>query len=540
MSTVLYEGNEQHEMKRYSTMKHAVRFLATLLVIVVGADFSTGSELTKPIRVATGLVEGVANQENDVVSFKGIPYAAPPVGHLRWREPQSPVKWEGVRKADKFGAQCTQPPGNSGVLPWSIRTPRDLAQKSYSEDCLFLNVWTPVKSAADKLSVMVYIAPGSFSGEGLAKKGIIVVTLNHRLGIVGGMGHPELTKESPHHLSGNYGMLDMIAALQWVRNNIAAFGGDPAKVTIAGYSVGSTTVHHLTSSPVAKGLFRGAICMSFPYEYLMAPHKVGGVWQKEQEGLKFAAVKKAVSIEDLRKIPAEDLVANDPAVNGFTRSVLGSAFCLDGWALPKEYPDALDKGLESDVPTLTGFTADDFGPPAKYSKTTVASFTAKVSHIFEGQKEAFRKLYPATTDQEARDMEKLAQLEYRMSTVFYWAKKRAKKAKTPAYTYIFEQAIPCKDHPEFGAFHTSDLVYEFNNLKTLDHPWTEDDRLVADQVSTYWANFVKAGNPNGENLPAWAPFDPGIPVTMALGAKMGSRRIAGKERLSFYRDLLEK
>ncbi len=526
-----------------------IMFTLAALLFVAGAGLAADADLSKPVQVESGLVQGVPNPENDVVAFKGIPYAAPPVGNLRWREPQPPLKWEGVRKADKFGPQCAQPHGGPRALPYSLMTRRDSESATYSEDCLFLNVWTPARSAGDKLPVLVYFYSGTTPGEGLARKGILVVTLNHRIGIIGGMGHPELTKESPHHLSGNYGMLDMIAALQWVHTNIAAFGGDPAKVTIAGYSVGSTCVHHLTTSPVAKGLFRGVICMSFPYDYLTASHKVGNVWQKEQEGLKFAAAKKAKSIADLRNMSADDLFASDPAVGDFTRAVLGSALCLDGWALPTEYPVALDKGLASDVPTLTGITADDSPgcPPVGYLKTSVASFAKDVPKVFGENREAFTArqdaylaLCPVTTDQEARETLKRAQLEYRMSTVFYWAKRRAAKATTPVYTYLFEQAIPCKEHPEFGAFHTSDLAYEFNNLKTLDHPWTEDDRRVAEQVSSYWANFVKTGNPNGENLPEWKAFDASNPTTMVLGAKPGPRAIAGKERLGFYRDLLEK
>jgi len=227
-------------------------------------------------------------------------------------------------------------------------------------------------------------------------------------------------------------------------------------------------------------------------------------------------------------------------VGTFTRNCLGGGVNTDGWAFPLAYPAALDKGLESDVPTLTGITTDDFGPPANQLKTTVATFNAKVPKMFEGRAADFRSLYPATTDHEACEMEKLAQIEYRLSSVFYWAKRRAKTARTSVYTYFFEQAIPWPEHPEFGAFHSSDLVYEFNNLNKLQRPWSLADRRIADEVSSYWVNFVKTGNPNGGNLPDWAPFNPDKPSTMALGINSGPRQIATKERLGFYRDLLEK
>jgi para-nitrobenzyl esterase len=520
--------------------------LAALLLVAPEAGLAADLDLHKPIRTDTGLLEGVANQQGDVVAFKGIPYAAPPIGKLRWREPQPPAKWEGVRKADKFGASCTQPTGPT-PLPWSILGP---GESDCSEDCLFLNVWTPAKSTEDKLAVLFFIHGGAFikgsgsgtvfNGEGLARKGIIVVTVNYRLGFFDGLGHPLLTKESPHHVCGNYGMLDLIAALRWVHDNIAAFGGDPSAVTIAGQSSGSMAAHYLTTSPLAKGLFRGLIAVSFGYDFLLNRNSVGGVWQKEQEGLKFAAAKKANSLEELRAIPALDLLAQDPAIGRFTRGCLEGGVTTDGWAFPLVYPAALDKGLASDVPTLTGLTADDYGPPAKYSHTTLASFTSKVPKAFEEKKDAFLALYPATTDQEAREMAKQAQVEYQMASVFYWAKRRAKTAKTPVYTYFFPQVLPWPEHPEYGAFHSSDLVYEFNNLKRLDRPWTKDDWRVAEEVSSYWVNFVKTGNPNGANLPLWKPFDADGFSTMALGAESGPRPITAKERAGFYRDLFEK
>jgi len=490
----------------------------------------------KPIQVESGLLQGVASSENDIVAFKGIPYAAPPVGDLRWREPQPALKWEGIRKADAFGASCVQPASPSGKQPAAM-----------SEDCLFLNIWTPAKSADDKLAILFFIhggagffGSGNMDAEGLAKKGIIVITVNYRLGLFAGMGHPALTAESPHHVCANYGMLDLIAALRWVQSNIAAFGGDPAKVTLAGHSSGACAMHYLLTSPVAKGLFRGAIGVSFPYDYLTKPNRIPFVRQKEENGMEFARIKNAKTLADLRRISALDFIANDPALATAKLIHLPSGIARDGWAFPLAYPDALNTGLQSDVPTMTGHTADDFGPPAKYMKTTVASFAGSLPPLPADKKEAFQALCHVTTDQEAREMAKTLQIEQMLCSIARWAKWRAKTAQTPVYTYIFEQVKPNPEHPEKGAAHGSDLAYEFNSLKSENLPWTPEDRRVADQVSSYWANFVKTGNPNGADLPHWEPFNADNPTTMVLGANMGPRPIAGKERWGFYRDLLEK
>jgi para-nitrobenzyl esterase len=525
----------------------------TVLVALLLAPLSAlhAVEWRKPLRIESGLVQGSIDGTGEVVAFKGIPYAAPPVGGMRWREPQPAAKWDGVRKADPFGASCPQP-FSTGAPPYT----EEFAMRGpMSEDCLFLNVWAPAKPATDPLAVMVYIHGGSgtrgsgsipvYDGESLARKGIIVVTVNFRLGILGGMGHPQLSQESPHKVCGNYGMLDMIAALKWVRANIAAFGGDPEKVTLCGQSSGAHAVHSLTTSPLAKGLFRGVIAVSFPYDYLTKQHAIGNVWQKEQQGLKFAAAKKAGSIGELRKIPAADLFAEDPAVEPFTRAALGGGVNTDGWAFPVDYPKALDQGLVADVPTLTGITADDFGPPARMLKTTVASFGADLPSVFGQKREAFVEIKDAyltlclvSTDAEARAMAKRAEQEYRMASIHAWAAWRAKTVKAPVYTYLFDHAIPWPEHPEFGAFHSSDLVYGFCNLAKLKRPWTDTDRRVADQVSNCWVNFVKTGNPNGDGLPEWKAFAASSPATMNLGAQPGMRAIADEPRLRLYLQVL--
>jgi para-nitrobenzyl esterase len=524
-----------HGCSRMSKANLAHLALLLVLPIPLGAAWA---DVHAPVRIEAGLVQGSPNPENTVVAFKGIPYAAPPVGDLRWREPQPAAPWGGIRGATNFGASCTQPPSPSGKRPAAM-----------SEDCLFLNVWTPARTAQDKLAVLFFIhggaglyGSGNMHGEELAKKGILVVTLNYRLGLFAGMGHPELSAESPHHVCGNYGMLDIIAALSWVQRNIASFGGDPGRVTIAGQSSGANNVHYLTTSPAAKGLFHGAIAVSFPYDYLMKPHTIPFVRQKEENGVAFAKMSGAASLDDLRRLPATDLAAAGPAVAQAKLHHLASAVARDGWFLPQAYRDALDKGLASDVPTLTGFTADDFGPPASKLKTTVATFAAEVASLFGERREAFLAkredllaLCPVTTDQEARETAKRLQAEYRMATVFDWALRRAKTAKTPVYTYIFEHAASS----ERGAFHGSDLAYWFNDVSDADRTWTEEDRRVADVASSYWANFVKTGNPNGDSLPAWARFSADTPSTQGLGTHAGPRPLAGKERSDFYRDLLD-
>ncbi len=523
-----------------------------LSFIFHGTILSFASDVQTTVQIETGLVEGVTNQEGSVIVFKGIPYAAAPIGDLRWREPQPAHKWDGVRRADTWGAACVQPA--SSLLP--PYTAEFASTTPTSEDCLFLNIWAPVGPTLEHHAILFYIHGGSgtrgsgsvsiYDGEELARKGIIVVTVNFRLGIFSGMGHPELTKESPNRTCGNYGMLDLIAALRWVQANIASFGGNPEKVTICGQSSGSVAMHYLTTSLVAKGLFRSAIGVSFPYDYLTKRHAIGNVWQKEQEGLKFAVAKNMRSIDELRQIPASELIADDPAVGSFTRNCLSGSPNIDGWSFIDKYPEALDKGLASDVPTLTGMTADDFGPPAEFMYTTVKNFRITVPSLFGERKQAFEKhqadfltKYPVMSDQDARQLAKQIQIEYRLFDIAHWVKRRSRTAKTPVYSYLFEKAIPWPQQPRFGAFHSSDLVYWFNNLKQLDRPWTDVDRRIADEASSYWVNFVKTGNPNGKGLPEWLPADENRPVTMVLNPTSGARELADAERLAFYLSLNE-
>lgn len=472
------------------------------------------ADLTQPVRIESGLIQGFPSATKDVVSFKGIPYAAPPVGRLRWREPQPPLSWEGVRKADAFGSICPQNRfGTSSPAPDS------------SEDCLFLNIWAPAGATGEKLPILFFVhggmyqfGSGNMCGEGMARQGIIFVSVNCRLGNFNSMGHPELTKESPLKSSGNYGSLDLIAALKWIQRNIAAFGGDPAKVTISGQSTGAGNVHYLTTSPLAKGLFRGLIAISFPYDFLMKPDAIGTMGQAEQGGLSLAKSKGLKTLDDLRRIPVTDLLKGGGGPN------YGSP------VYPANYPKTLETGLVSDVPTLTGMTWDDFGPPAKYDLYTDMSwFNKQVARKCPPERlDEVLAQYPAKTDAEAREMWKTVGNEIRMADIFHWAKRRAATAKTPVYTYMFTQAQPMK--PKEGASHGSDLYYMFNDVSDPEKHWRAEDRKVAAQVSSYWVNFVRTANPNGPNLPQWKAFDAGDPSTMFLGSESSFRPIAKSQK----------
>ncbi len=490
-----------HALLPYTDRTWRVARLLLPLVFLVLASTASAVDLARPVRIESGLLQGVPDPATNVVSFKGVPYAAPPVGDLRWREPQPPLPWNDVRVADRFGAICPQ-------LTFGSDTPASGA----SEDCLFLNLWAPAKADEEKLPILLFVhggmyqfGSGNLNGDGLAKKGIIFITVNCRLGRFCSTGHPELTKESPLKACANYGSLDLIAALQWIQRNIAAFGGDPTRVTISGQSTGASNVHYLTASPLAKGLFHRLIAISFPYEFLMKPDAIGTQWQAEQGGLALAKAHGFTSLRELRGLPVTELLKGGGGPTYATA------------VYPQNYPTALRAGLVSDVPTLTGMTVDDFGPPAKFDPYTDLSwFKKRIARKCPADKlDQVLAQYPAKTDAEARAMWKLVGNEFRMADIFYWAKERAKTAKTPVYTYLFTHAQA--QEPEKGAYHGSDLFYEFNDVYDPGKRWSDVDRRVAEQVSSYWVNFVRTGDPNGTGLAPWKAFDATDPSTMHLG-----------------------
>jgi para-nitrobenzyl esterase len=503
-------------------MKYFATSVSCLVVFVLFV--APAAAINGTVKVESGVLAGTT-LPSGIRVFKGIPYAAPPVGELRWRPPQPPAKWDGVRQADKFSDSCMQVLQRSRN-PW---TKEFMAQNDASEDCLCLNVWTGVKGASEKRPVLVWIHGGAFyegsgeiityDGEELAKKGLVVVTINYRLGIFGFFTHPELTKESPQHASGNYGLHDVVAALEWIQKNIAAFGGDPSRVTIAGQSAGAAAVHTLTASPLAKGLFHRAIAESGS----SVVRRTRDLSESEKDGVKWAETKGITTLKELRAKAAADLM-------GGTR--FGPV--VDGWFLPADTAAIFASGKQNDVPTMTGLTADEGSAAPTYGKLKAEEFAKQAQPRFGAQGEAFLKLYPSNDQAQSGLSQKQSARDQGLVSMYLWASERAKTSKAKAYTYYFTRGIPWPEHPEFGAFHTGDVPYFFANLKHLNRPWETMDRKLADTVSSYWINFAKTGNPNGKGLPNWPAFDAAQQITMELGEKTGARPVAETEKLSFF------
>ena len=400
---------------------------------------ATAGALAAQVRTAAGLVEGATDQTTGVRSFLGVPFAAPPVGDLRWRPPQPPAAWEGVRKATSFGPRCMQAPIFGDMI----------FRDEVSEDCLYLNVWTPARSADDRLPVMVWIYGGGFQagsaseprqdGSHMAQKGVVVVSFNYRLGIFGFFAHPELTAESPHKASGNYGLLDQVAALEWVRKNIAAFGGDPGNVTIFGESAGSFSVSALMASPLAKGLFEKAIGESGAFftagSQTLAPKDLAA---SEAAGEKFAQSAGAASLAELRAKPADAVL--QAAIKGqwFSPNV-------DGYMLPTDAYAIFSAGRQNDVPLLAGWNADEVRGSVTLAKekTTAASFSAKVKQRFGEDASAILEAYPASTDAQA--LESAASLASDLFigySTWKWVEMQKATGHSPVFVYSFDRKIP--------------------------------------------------------------------------------------------------
>jgi para-nitrobenzyl esterase len=502
-------------------------FLASL---AMSARIQLAAAIEQPVRLDSGLVSGTAANP-DVHVFRGIPYAAAPTGKLRWRAPQPVAHWDGVRAADQFGTICTQPAPRSGAPP------------KMSEDCLFLNVWTAAKSAGDKRPVMVWIHPGGyttgsgstpgFDGAALAKKGVIVVTMNYRLGIFGFFSHPELTKESDRGGSGNYALMDQAAALQWVQANIAGFGGDPNRVTVFGNSAGSSSIANLMGSPQAKGLFQRAIGQSGAWMGLSIG-KTRTLAEAEQDGLTIAGAMQARTVADLRAIPAADLL----------KAGRGGGPVVDGWFIPEDVGAAFAEGKQNDVPLLDGSNQDE--GTFFLQSTTAAKYVERARNRFGDQADAFLKLYPAGSDEEANASQLAAFRDELAFVMRIWTRAQTRTGHSNAYLYYFTHQPPppvsasVRGALGTGATHGSEAQYIFQNLLP-PRAWTDPDARVSETLSSYWVNFAANGDPNGNGLAKWPAYDDrksAGPMVLGDQAEVGSAPNAAQ--LAFFEALYEK
>lgn len=486
--------------------------------LLVGVLCAGGARAADEVTVENGKLQGTTNADHSVRMFKGIPFAAPPIGDLRWKPPQPAANWSGVRQADKFGPACLQT-NVFGDIYFRDAQP--------SEDCLNLSIWIPAKAGSAKLPVIVWFYGGGFvagsnsepryDGENLAKKGVIIVDPNYRLGVFGFFSHPELSKESGRNSSGNYGLLDQVAALQWVVKNIAAFGGDPQNITIAGESAGSLSVSALMASPLSRKLFQKAIGESgafFP-SGPSAGMQLKPVVETEQLGVKFAESVGAKSLAEMRAKPGDELLQAAAKQNrGF-----GFGPNIDGYFLTTDALTIYTQGAQSHVPLLAGWNADEgkmFVLMAP-QKPTAKSFAEQASARFGDQAGEFLKLYPATTDQEALiSAEALAGDDFIAFSTWKWVDMQRKTDASPVYEYRFEQ-VPAVKHgamigpipaAEAGARHACEIEYVFQTLKSqAGVPWTDEDFKVSDAMASYWVNFAKTGNPNSSGLPDWPKYD---------------------------------
>ena len=463
------------------------------------------AQVPKPVRTQAGLVQGTV--ENGITVYRGIPFGAPPVGDLRWQAPQPPAPWKGVKDTDKFAPACMQIPIVMPAL--------GIESVPVSEDCLYLNVWTPAKSPKDKLAVMVWIYGGGFSGGGtslsqyggmnLAKKGVVFVSIAYRVSVFGFLAHPELSAEQHGH-SGNYGLLDQIAGLKWVERNIARFGGDPHRVTIFGESAGGISVSMLAASPLARGLFSGAISESGGN---FAPARRDGeggenmvsLATAEHSGAALLAKLDVKSIADARKLPAEVLLkAGGPGPGGTWPN-------FDGYVLPGDQYDLYKAGRLNDTPVLIGWNADEgalFVPTAAQN-----SYLASIHSGYGDYADKILSVYPADSDAAAlRSARDIARDTLFGWNTWSWARLQSQAGKGKVFVYYFSHRPPYPDTPQFkdwGASHGSELSYVFGNFSSTMSP-TAADKAMAEQVSSYWVNFAKTGDPNGSGLPAWPAF----------------------------------
>lgn len=480
--------------------------LLLLLAVTLTVPIAVDAESAPQVKTETGIVEGRA--KGPVHAFLGIPYAAPPIGELRWKPPAPPEKWSGVRKATEFGARCMQ-----GRL-FADMVFRD---RGPSEDCLTLNVWAPAKWKA-KLPVMLWIYGGGFAaggtseprqdGRNLAKRGVVVVSMNYRLGVFGFFVHPGLAEESGKGAAGNYGLLDQVAALEWVQRNVAAFGGDPGNVTIFGESAGSFSVSALMASPLARGLFHKAIGESGAAFYSHGlPFKT--LEEREPEDLTFAESALGVkTVAELRKVSAQTVLeASLKKREG--QGDLRFSPVVDGYLLLESVPALFAQDRQNDVSLLAGWNRDE-GNSSVSEKMTIADLKTRAQKEFGARDEEFLRLYPGRSDEEARrSLEDFAGDQFIAWSTWKWMEAQKTTGRSPVYRYRFDFAVPAdlKNHHAAAAYHSAEIEYVFGQLDWKDLPWRTEDWALSTQLQNYWVNFAHQGDPNGVGLPKWPAYE---------------------------------
>jgi para-nitrobenzyl esterase len=499
-------------------------FMAACLLTAANAQNKT--TLAKTVN---GTVEGLVDSAG-VRNFKGIPFAQPPVGDLRWKAPQPVINWQGVRKAYKFGPRAMQLP---------LFGDMNFRSDGMSEDCLYLNVWTPAKSGNEKLPVLVYFYGGGavagdgseprYDGENMAQRGIVSVTMNYRLGVFGFLSLPELTSESPYHGSGDYAYLDQNAALKWVKDNIAAFGGDPNRVTIAGESAGSSSVSVQVASPLTKGLFAAAIGESGA---TVGTSRAVPQADAEQIGLKFESGLSKNSLAELRAIPAEELLQATAKAGRFPVTI-------DGYFLPKTPQDIYEAGEQSHVPMLAGWNSAEVGYSALLGKDepTLDNYKKAVEKAYGDKAQQVLDAFPAATDADvALAATALASDRFIAYNTWKWIDLQSKTGGKPVYRYWYARPRPAmtaamgdatpglaggvvkgngtgqtnKVQPVLGASHSSEIEYALGNLYSNKvYQWSADDYKVSKTMQAYFENFIKKHDPNGPGLPKWGTIQDG-------------------------------
>jgi para-nitrobenzyl esterase len=536
-------------------MKRKGYLFGLLCLLTISAMAQTNNDFSVQTTVENGVIEGNYDTKTGVQKYFGIPFAKPPVGELRWKAPQPLDNWKGVKETKKFGPR-----------PMQKIIFGDMGSRSngLSEDCLYLNVWTPAKRNTKGLPVLLYYFGGGnsagdgseprYDGEAMARKGIVVVTCNYRLNIFGFLAHPELSAEAPYKASGNYGMLDQSAALKWVRKNIEAFGGDPTKITLAGESAGSVAVSMQMSSPLSRNLIAGAIGESGAgINPTMSPVTLA---DGEKMGVDFVKKAGVTTIKQLRALPARDIYEL------FDESkMFGFPIVIDGYFLPKTLPDIFAAKEQAQVPLLLGWNSAEVsgmafiqGQPYKEEH-----YVAKVKQAYPNHHEEVVKLYPHTSEKEIElSATALASDRFIAYSTWKWFDLHRNNSSQPVYRYLYSKLRPplvdnslasglaggtvkkdanAPKAPEpVGAPHACEIEYCMGNLRLIkEYAWTADDYKVSETMQNYFANFIKTGNPNGEKLPDWPVAKAGdtTPPVMILNTESKAEKAANDARYLF-------